>query len=112
MNTRKKVLVIDDDEDFGLALTFLFEDKPFHLLLAHTLSVGMTMLEKERPENIFLDNGLPDGFGWEKAEYIMGHYPGVRLILISALRMPRPSVSVHRILQKPISLDDMMACLE
>lgn len=111
MNTRKKVLVIDDDEDFGLALTIFFDAKPYHLFLAHTLSAGLFILEKERPEHIFLDNGLPDGLGWEKAEYIMAKYPKVQLNLISALHVPRPPVPVHRILQKPISLDDMLACL-
>ena len=112
MSTIRKVLVIDDDEDFGLALTYFFENRPFSLLLAHTLAAGMGILEREQPGYIFLDNGLPDGFGWEKAAYIMANYPRSRLILISALRMPTPLVKVHRILRKPISLHDMMACLE
>lgn len=111
MNIKKKVLVIDDDEDFGLALTIFFSDKPFRLFLAHTLLEGMVMLEKERPEHVFLDNRLPDGLGWDKAEFIMTQYPKVRLNLISALRPSRPSVAVHRIFQKPISLEDMLSCL-
>ena len=111
MSTRKKVLVIDDDVDFGLALTIFFDDKPFRLFIAHTLSEGMILLESERPEHVFLDNGLPDGLGWERAAFIMTQYPKVRLNLISALQMPRPAVIVHRILQKPFSLDDMLSCL-
>lgn len=111
MDTRRKVLVIDDDEDFGLALTYFFEDKPFQLFLAHTLTSGLAILEQQRPEHIFLDNGLPDGLGWQKAEFIMATYPTVRLNLISALRVPRPLVPVHSIMQKPISLNDMLASL-
>lgn len=111
MNTRKKVLVIDDDADFGLALTIFFNDKPYSLFLAHTLLEGMNLLEKERPGHVFLDNRLPDGLGWEKAEFIMTQYPKVQLNLISALRLSRPSMYVHRVFQKPISLDDMLSCL-
>ena len=111
MNTRKKVLVIDDDEDFGLALTYFFDDKPFSLFLAHTLSTGMFILEHERPEHVFLDNSLPDGSGWDKAAYIMTKYPRVKLNLISALHLPKPQVPVHRIFQKPVSLDELLSCL-
>jgi len=111
MDTRKKVLVIDDDVDFGLALTYFFDDKPYRLFLAHTLSAGMFILENERPEFVFLDNGLPDGFGWEKAEYIMMKYPKVQLNLISALQAPVPLVKVNRVFQKPVSLEDMFSCL-
>src|SRR3982750_455321 len=68
MKNSKKILVIDDDKDFGVALKFFFADKDVELHVAHTLSEGMTMLEKEKPEFIFLDNNLPDGLGWGKTE--------------------------------------------
>lgn len=111
MKTRKKVLVIDDDKDFGLALTYFFATKPYTLLLAYTLAEGMTAIEKERPDHVFLDNGLPDGEGWAKAEYIMAHYPQIQINLISAMRIPKP-ITVARILDKPISLNDFLLCLD
>lgn len=111
IHVKKKVLVIDDDEDFGLALTYFFRDKPFQLILAYSFKEGMHILEKDRPEHVFLDNDLPDGMGWEKAEYLMARYPQVRLHLISALRLPTPSISVHSIQLKPIRLEDMLSLL-
>ncbi len=112
MNLRKKVLVIDDDVDFGLALKYFFKNKPFDLVLAHTLIGGLTSLEEDQPDHVFLDNRLPDGLGWERAEYIIAKYPLIKLNLMSSLRTPKPAVYVHRILQKPISLDEMLSCMD
>lgn len=111
METKKKILFIDDDKDFGLLLSRLLADKPFDLLFAYTLSEGMTKLETEQPEHIFLDNNLPDGLGWEKADFILSHYPKAHLNLLSALGVPKTSASTFRILEKPISLDELLACL-
>jgi len=111
MKNKKKVLVIDDDEDFGLALTYFFADKDFQLFVAHTIADGMDVLEKERPEYIFLDNSLPDGLGWGKTEYILKNYPQTHLNLLSALGVPKTSASTFRILEKPITLDEILSCL-
>jgi DNA-binding response OmpR family regulator len=111
MKPKLKILLIDDDKDFGLILTYFFADKPYLFFVAHTLKEGIAMMEKERPDHIFLDNGLPDGFGWEKADFILNTYPLVQLNLLSALIVPVHSTHIFRILQKPISTDRFMSCL-
>ena len=107
---KKKILLIDDDLDFGLLLSGFLANKDFVVLLAHTLCEGMAIMEKERPEHIFLDNGLPDGLGWGQASFIRSRYPLAQLNLISAWA-PEAPVSNVRILEKPIRIDDLMACL-
>ena len=108
---KKKILLIDDDKDFGRLLIGFMVNKDFEVLLAHTLVEGMAAMERERPEYIFLDNGLPDGLGWGKAVFIQSQYPTARLHLISAW-VPEAHVSNVRILEKPIRIDDLMACLQ
>jgi DNA-binding response OmpR family regulator len=108
---KKKILLIDDDADFGRLLTGFLVNKDFEVLVAQTLSEGMAAMERERPEHIFLDNGLPDGLGWGKATYIQSQYPLAQLYLISAWD-PEVPVTNMRILQKPIRIDDLMACLQ
>ena len=108
---KKKILIIDDDKDFGLALKYFFADKNFELLVAHTLTEGMIMLEQEKPDYVFLDNSLPDGLGWGKTEFILSHYPQTHLNLVSALDVPKTSASTFRILEKPVSLEEIMSCL-
>lgn len=108
---KKKILLIDDDEDFGRLLTGFLVNKNFEVLVAHSLREGMAAIEKERPQYIFLDNGLPDGLGWSKATYIQSHYPLAQLNLISAWG-PEAQVSNVKILEKPISIDELMVCLQ
>jgi DNA-binding response OmpR family regulator len=108
---KKKILLIDDDVDFGLLLTGFLANKEFVVLLAHTLSEGMAIMEKERPDHIFLDNGLPDGLGWGQASFIRSRYPLAQLNLISAWARETP-VSNVRILEKPIRIGELMACLQ
>jgi DNA-binding response OmpR family regulator len=108
---KKKVLLIDDDVDFGRLLAGFLANMNFEVLVAHTLGEGMTALERERPQYIFLDNGLPDGLGWSKASVIQSLYPLAQLNLISAWTPEVPVANV-RILEKPIRIDDLMACLQ
>jgi ActR/RegA family two-component response regulator len=110
IQVKKKILLIDDDADFGRLLTGYLADKDFVVLLARTLCEGMSVIEKERPEHIFLDNGLPDGSGWCKAAFIQSQYPLAQLNLISAWPPVAPMSNV-RILAKPLRIDVLMACL-
>ncbi len=112
MTTRKKVLLIDDDEDFGILMEKLLINENVEFLIAHTLTEGMMMLEKEQPEYVFLDNMLPDGSGWEKTEFILHNYSQTHLILLSALGVPKTSASTFRILEKPLSMQELLSCLD
>lgn len=111
MNPISKILLIDDDKDFGLILSYFFADKPYKFFIAHTLEEGLATLERESPDYVFLDNGLPDGFGWEKTEFILSTYPNVQLTLLSALIVPVNSTRTFSIVEKPISTDKFMSCL-
>jgi DNA-binding response OmpR family regulator len=109
---KKKVLVIDDEKDFGFLMKSFFAHKDYEVYIAYTLSDGMKLLEKENPDVIFLDNNLPDGLGWGKAEYILNHHPLAKLNLISALMVPKTSASSFRILQKPFRFEDLQMIMD
>jgi ActR/RegA family two-component response regulator len=111
MKIRKKILLIDDDKDFGSLMKVFFAKREYDLFIAHTLTEGMTLLEKENPDYIFLDNSLPDGSGWGQTEYILHHYPQTHLNLLSGFDVPNTSASSFRILEKPISLDEILSCV-
>lgn len=103
----KKVLIIDDEEDFGFLMTAYFSKKGYQVFVAQSLAKGLEVLEAENPDFIFLDNNLPDGFGWSKAEFILMNYPHARLNLISAMEVPTTSASSFRILYKPLITDEL-----
>ena len=109
---KKKILIIDDEVDFGFLMKSFFTPKNYTVAIAHTLATGMKMLDTEKPDILFLDNNLPDGMGWEKAAFILTHYPTMRLNLISAVN---GSVNQHasvRILTKPLRFEEIEKVME
>jgi len=104
----KKVLIIDDEQDFGLLMKNFFSSKKIDVFVASTIAEGMRLLEQEKPDYIFLDNNLPDGLGWGKTDYILLNYPHVHLNLISAMDVPKTSASAFRILYKPFLHEELV----
>ncbi len=103
----KKVLIVDDEKDFGFLMTEFFSKKGCKVFLGGSIAEGLTILQDEKPDFIFLDNLLPDGLGWGKTEFILANYPGTQLILISAMEVPKTSSSAFRILYKPFIKDEL-----
>jgi len=104
---KRKILIIDDEEDFGFLMKSFFTPRNFDVYIAFTLAAGMRILEEEKPDVMLLDNNLPDGLGWEKTEYILANYPLTQLNLISALNIPKTSTSSFRILEKPLRWENL-----
>jgi DNA-binding response OmpR family regulator len=104
---KKKVLIIDDEPDFGLLLKNFFVKKNYEVYVSYTLADGMNVLDSVKPDFVFLDNNLPDGLGWSKTEYILNKYPDVDLSLVSAYYVPKTSATAFRIMEKPIALEDL-----
>lgn len=103
----KKILIIDDDTDFGFLMTEFFSKRGGKVLVAKSLTEGLLFMRNESHDYIFLDNHLPDGLGWGKTEYILENYPNTRLILISSLDVPRTNTSSFGILFKPLIKEEL-----
>jgi DNA-binding response OmpR family regulator len=103
----KKVLIIDDEVDFGFLMKRFFKTRKYDVFIAHTMAEGIRLMEEERPEYVFLDNNLPDGLGWSQTENILLKYPQTQLNLISALDAPKTSASSFRIFEKPILMEEL-----
>jgi DNA-binding response OmpR family regulator len=104
---KRKVLIIDDEEDFGMLMRRFFSQKNYDVYVAYTIADGLKLLDEHLPDIIFLDNNLPDGYGWDKTEYILATYPQTQLNLISALNVPKTSSSSFRILEKQMLLKEL-----
>lgn len=84
MGKRKKVIIIDDEEDFCLLMQFYLSKKNCDVSISHTLRDGLGLVYNKTPDIVILDNNLPDGLGWPAAKNILEAAPGVHLFLISA----------------------------
>ena len=107
---RKKVLIVDDEVDLCILMKAYFNRKDYEVYLAHSLADGITQLKKVSPDVIFIDNNLPDGFGWDVIPELSLKYPDTKYHLTSAFRSVLPN-SIDRtkitLWEKPISLKDL-----
>lgn len=103
----KTILLIDDEEDFGILVKSYFNTKNFTVYQALTIADGMELLATLKPDFVLLDNNLPDGYGWGKTEHILVNYPETQLNLISANYNKSSRISTFRILEKPIHLNEL-----
>ena len=67
--SRKKIVIIDDEEDLCHLMKTYFLELDHDVYLANTLSGGLSLIEEVSPDVVFIDNNLPDGLGWEKQGY-------------------------------------------
>ena len=106
---KKKILIIDDEADFCMLLKSYFSSKQYEVYYSYSLLTGMKLLEEVNPDILFLDNNLPDGSGWNKADQIMEKHPELQLNLISThendlMKKETPSI---RIWEKPLKLTEL-----
>lgn len=108
-NERLKVLIIDDEKDLCLLIKAYLSRKNCEVHTAYTLTEGLQQVAQFSPDILFLDNNLPDGLGWEKAENIIQQHPNIQLHLLSAFNPPqiKEGLPVTRVWEKPISLRDL-----
>ena len=111
MRTEKiKVLIIDDEVDFCHVIVSFLKKRGYEAIFAHTLKSGLQLLQKIKPQILFLDNHLPDGRGWEYTAYLLENYPLMNINLISAFKDSNPDVGDDgkvTILEKPLSLNQL-----
>jgi len=65
---KKKILVVDDEEDVAKALKVRLKANGYHVVLAFDSVQAFTMADKERPDLIILDIMIPGGGGFVVAE--------------------------------------------
>ncbi len=94
MSKRKKVLIVDDEQDVLIYLSTLFEDNGFNTLTAENGIEGLTVAKAELPDLITLDITMPEQSGIKTYRYLKNepnlHY--IPVIIITAVGEPIKSV--------------------
>lgn len=65
-----KILYVEDDEDSALMLEQRLEKKGYTVILARDGEEGVILAQKEKPDLILLDLGMPVMNGWDAARYL------------------------------------------
>src|SRR5215510_4629806 len=79
-----KILYIEDTENNRILITRRLEKKGYQLLTADDAEQGLAMAERELPDLILMDMGLPGIDGWEATRRLKSS-PKLRHIPVVAL---------------------------
>ena len=63
MNDRKKILVVEDEEDVRTYITALFQDQGYEIITAENGKEGFELAKSEKPDLITLDIAMPSQSG-------------------------------------------------
>jgi len=113
----KKIVVIDDEVDFCRLVKLQCDKKDINCAYATSLNEGIALLQDIQPTVVILDNNLPDGLGWQKANGILQQFPNTTLHLVTAKLAAdaagRDTPNKSRVFyhNKPLSLADIEAIL-
>jgi len=111
----KKILVVEDEGQIGLALDMILSDRNFVTDYVNSLLAASEYLEKNKPSIVILDNKLPDGFGVDFISYIRKKYPRIKIIMISGFPSVRDVAlhnGAHVFLEKPFSMDNVNEAID
>ncbi|MEA5260253.1 response regulator [Arcicella aquatica] len=98
-------LIIDDEKDTCLLLKHFLKRKGISSFYALTLQEGIGKALEVKPNWLFLDNNLPDGYGIDRVKEIKSISPDSKIIMISAmgnLYEIATSVGADLFIEKPL----------
>jgi len=103
---KKKILVVDDEEDVARALKIRLKANGYHVVLASDSVQAFSMANKEKPNLIILDIMIPGGGGFVVAERLKQstathHIPIIFLTGISGGEERAYKVGASGYLMKP-----------
>lgn len=115
----RKILVVDDEQDFLDLLIYNLRDSGFDLLTANTGVAGLHMARRHLPDVILLDFQLPDIDGLSVCE-ILRKQPStaqIPVVLITAMsgeiiRANSVASGADHFLHKPLDRGALCNCVE
>jgi two-component system nitrogen regulation response regulator NtrX len=78
-----KILVIDDEKNIRRSMELILKSEGFDVISAESGKAAMTLLQKKRPDAIFLDVMLPEKDGLSILKEIKATYSEIEIIMIS-----------------------------
>ena len=114
----KKILVIEDDPDTRLGLQIRLKASGYTVSLAADAPSSVTVANRERPDLILLDLGIPGGDGFLVLQRLQNslNLSGIPVFVLTA-RDPRSSAKQARELgaaeffQKPVENEELLGAI-
>ena len=83
---KKRILIVDDNEDMRAMLAQLLERADYQVLLAEDGQAALTQAKEHHPDLILMDLSLPDITGWEAIALLrkMPEFGSMPIIAVTA----------------------------
>jgi len=116
MNTKQKVLIVDDEEMIRWSLGEALRNWGYEPVEAATGTRALELLGTETPAAVLLDINLPDSFGLDLLREIKLRAPQTAVIMVSAEAYFENAVSALRggaddFIGKPVNLNELQYAL-
>ena len=113
ISTQKKILLVDDDNDFRWATSNLLESSGYNVIEAKDGQEAINFLEKDVPDMVLLDYRMPGRDGIKVAEEMRKQIPAVPVVMITAYAEVHSAVKamktgVYDYVTKPIDNNDLL----
>ncbi|MCH9608851.1 MAG: Alkaline phosphatase synthesis transcriptional regulatory protein PhoP [Chlamydiales bacterium] len=110
----KKIIVIDDDEDVSLLLSFRLNNEGYTVITASTGKKGLEKLADDSFSLILLDKNLPDINGLELAKTIKSDpkISNLPIIIISGFRKQPEDEIAEAFLLKPYEWNELSSLIK
>jgi CheY-like chemotaxis protein len=118
MSDKKKVLVVDDEQDVVTFLTALFQDNGYETVTAENGVEAWTLVANEKPDLITLDMSMPEQSGVRTFRDLKAHetYKSIPVIIVTGIGEPmqnflsrmRNSPQPEGFISKPIEKKELL----
>lgn len=114
---RGRVLLVEDEEDFALAIRLMLSRVGYTLEWAPTLEHAARMLDEQIWDLVLLDLTLPDAQGSETIRKVQQHQPECPIVVLTGHNDAEFAVQALRMgaanyLTKPVRRRDLLSALE
>lgn len=112
-----KVLLVDDEEDFTLALSRRLEARNLKVKTVNSGEDAIHMVDEQSFDVIILDLAMPGMDGLETLQRIKADHPDAEIIMLTGHASVKSSVEAMRIgaedlMEKPVDLAALMEKIE
>jgi CheY-like chemotaxis protein len=116
MNTKKKILIVDDDSLNREFFMVMLSKLGFQVEEAEDGAAGLEQVKRFHPDLVILDNVMPRMSGWELTKTLKGDpkFRGIPIVMISALDDVRDKVEgfdlgIDDYITKPFNFSEVLA---
>ena len=116
---KKTILIVDDNADTRLILSARLKANYYHTVFAADALQAMSVAQKERPDAILLDLGLPGGNGMVVLQRFKANtsLSGIPIIIVTAedplvAEASAITAGADAFLQKPVDQDKLLAAVQ